>query len=68
MIATRQSVPTGVTILVAGCFATAASMGVRATMGLYLDPISDGLSITTIQRMESVLARDFSNGARSLAH
>jgi predicted MFS family arabinose efflux permease len=43
----KKTSPTGITILVAGCFATAVSMGVRATMGVYLDPISDGLSITT---------------------
>ncbi|HCJ85835.1 MAG TPA: MFS transporter [Acidimicrobiaceae bacterium] len=34
-------------ILAAGCFATAVSMGVRSTMGIYLDPISVDLGIST---------------------
>ena len=34
-------------VLAAGCLATAISMGVRSTMGIYLDPISVDLGIST---------------------
>ncbi|HAA66218.1 MAG TPA: MFS transporter, partial [Acidimicrobiaceae bacterium] len=34
-------------VLIAGCFATAITMGVRATMGIYLDPISTELGMST---------------------
>jgi len=46
-VKTKTQISPIAVVLAAGCFATAVSMGVRSTMGVYLDPISVDLGIST---------------------
>ena len=54
----RRPTPSLLVVLLAGSVITMVSMGLRSTMGVFLDPMTDALGVGAVREAESGAIQD----------